>query len=177
MEPLTPDQAALVVNSLYLPQVTSEQTITKSILAAIPEDKASFRPDPVVKTAFELASHLVSAEILFLGAAGSGQFDYEKTSASDGVQTPAHLVDWYQQQFERVADRLKKSSGQELVRRVDFRGLFQMPAYAYVAFAMSHSIHHRGQLSMYLRPMGAKVPSIYGESYDAKQAREAGGQK
>jgi uncharacterized damage-inducible protein DinB len=38
---------------------------------------------------------------------------------------------------------------------------------------LNHSIHHRGQLSMYLRPMGAKVPSIYGESYDSAQARQA----
>jgi uncharacterized damage-inducible protein DinB len=37
---------------------------------------------------------------------------------------------------------------------------------------LNHSIHHRGQLSMYLRPIGAKVPSIYGESYDARDARE-----
>jgi uncharacterized damage-inducible protein DinB len=35
---------------------------------------------------------------------------------------------------------------------------------------MSHTIHHRGQLSQYLRPMGAKVPSIYGQSYDDAQA-------
>ena len=35
------------------------------------------------------------------------------------------------------------------------------------------AIHHRGQLSSYLRPMGAKVPSIYGESYDATQERQA----
>jgi uncharacterized damage-inducible protein DinB len=43
---------------------------------------------------------------------------------------------------------------------------------------MVHSVHHRGQLSAYLRPMGAKVPSIYGESYDAAQERkaQAGGQ-
>ena len=38
---------------------------------------------------------------------------------------------------------------------------------------MNHSIHHRGQLSSYLRCMGAKVPSIYGESYDDVQARTA----
>jgi uncharacterized damage-inducible protein DinB len=38
--------------------------------------------------------------------------------------------------------------------------------------ALNHSIHHRGQLSMYLRPMGAAVPSIYGERYDAREARE-----
>jgi uncharacterized damage-inducible protein DinB len=43
----------------------------------------------------------------------------------------------------------------------------------YLQFLMNHSIHHRGQLSVYLRPMGAKVPSIYGESYDDAQARKA----
>jgi uncharacterized damage-inducible protein DinB len=43
----------------------------------------------------------------------------------------------------------------------------------YLNFVVKHSVHHRGQLSMYLRPMGAKVPSIYGESYDATEARKA----
>lgn len=56
---------------------------------------------------------------------------------------------------------------------VDFRGMFQQPAVLYLHLLMHHSIHHRGQLSTYLRPMGAKVPSIYGESYDAAQARMA----
>jgi uncharacterized damage-inducible protein DinB len=51
--------------------------------------------------------------------------------------------------------------------------MFQLPAVMFVNFVQQHSVHHRGQLSMYLRPMGAKVPSIYGESYDAAQARKA----
>jgi uncharacterized damage-inducible protein DinB len=51
--------------------------------------------------------------------------------------------------------------------------MFQQPAVMYLNLLMHHSVHHRGQLSMYLRPMGAKVPSIYGESYDAAQARKA----
>ena len=55
---------------------------------------------------------------------------------------------------------------------VDFRGIFQLPAVAYLQTAQIHSIHHRGQLSMYLRPMGAKVPAIYGESYDSAQAKK-----
>jgi uncharacterized damage-inducible protein DinB len=41
----------------------------------------------------------------------------------------------------------------------------------FLAVGLHHTIHHRGQLSSYLRSMGAKVPSIYGESYDAAQAR------
>jgi len=60
-----------------------------------------------------------------------------------------------------------------LVKAVDFRGLFQLPAVAFIQLSLNHSIHHRGQLSMYLRPMGAKVPAIYGESYDTAQARLA----
>jgi uncharacterized damage-inducible protein DinB len=56
---------------------------------------------------------------------------------------------------------------------IDFRGMFQMPAISYLTFSSNHSIHHRGQLSVYLRPMGAKVPAIYGESFDSKAARMA----
>jgi uncharacterized damage-inducible protein DinB len=61
-----------------------------------------------------------------------------------------------------------------LTRIIDFRGLFQLPAVTYVQVGLNHSIHHRGQLSMYLRPMGGTVPSIYGESYDAREARVKG---
>jgi uncharacterized damage-inducible protein DinB len=43
----------------------------------------------------------------------------------------------------------------------------------YLNVLLHHSIHHRGQLSTYLRPAGAKVPAIYGESYDSKQAKAA----
>ena len=42
----------------------------------------------------------------------------------------------------------------------------KMPAVNYLLFALVHMVHHRGQLSAYLRPMGGKVPSIYGGSYD-----------
>jgi uncharacterized damage-inducible protein DinB len=51
--------------------------------------------------------------------------------------------------------------------------MFQLPAVMYLQFVMSHTIHHRGQLSMYLRPMGVKVPAIYGESYDSAKAKTA----
>ena len=75
--------------------------------------------------------------------------------------------------FQTNFDRLTQLSSEQLLKVVDFRGLFQHPAVLYLQFAINHSIHHRGQLSVYLRPMGAKVPSIYGESYDDAQARKA----
>jgi uncharacterized damage-inducible protein DinB len=51
--------------------------------------------------------------------------------------------------------------------------MFQMPAVAFLQLGLNHTIHHRGQLCSYLRCMGAKVPAIYGESYDTAQAKQA----
>jgi hypothetical protein len=44
--------------------------------------------------------------------------------------------------------------------------MFNFPAVFYLGFLNNHSIHHRGELATYLRPMGSKVPSIYGGSFD-----------
>ncbi len=83
------------------------------------------------------------------------------------------MAAWYAERFEKNLDGLTKLRSEQLLKVVDFRGIFQRPAVTFLQLAMMHSIHHRGQLSTYLRPMGAKVPSIYGESYDDAQARKA----
>jgi uncharacterized damage-inducible protein DinB len=43
-----------------------------------------------------------------------------------------------------------------------------MPAINFLAMATKHSVHHRAQLSTYLRPMGGKIPGIYGPSADTQ---------
>jgi uncharacterized damage-inducible protein DinB len=57
-------------------------------------------------------------------------------------------------------------SAEQLLTPIEFAGVFHLPAAFYLAFLNNHSIHHRGELATYLRPMGSKVPSIYGGSYD-----------
>ena len=71
---------------------------------------------------------------------------------------------------------LTNATPEQLMRVVDFRGMLQMPAVSYLLLGLRHTIHHRGQLSSYLRCMGAKVPAMYGESYDSEQARKAAAQ-
>jgi uncharacterized damage-inducible protein DinB len=66
--------------------------------------------------------------------------------------------------FTRAMSRVR--APEQLTTPVDFLGAFNFPAVLYLSFVNNHSIHHRGQLSVYLRPMGAKVPSIYGGSAD-----------
>jgi uncharacterized damage-inducible protein DinB len=172
MSQLTPDQATLILHAVGLTALTYEHPLTKSVIAAIPADKADFRPDSVTRSAIELAWHIVAAENRFLDAVASGVFDYGGSTRPDTITTPADVVAWYSERFATNIERLKNVSGEQLLKPIDFRGLFQLPALGYVQIGLNHSIHHRGQLSTYLRPMGAKVPSIYGESYDARQARE-----
>ena len=78
-------------------------------------------------------------------------------------------------EFAKNIARAKGLSGEQLTKIIDFRGIFKLPAVMFLNIGLNHSIHHRGQLSTYLRPMGSKVPSIYGESYDARVVREARG--
>jgi hypothetical protein len=63
---------------------------------------------------------------------------------------------------------LKNLSNKDLATPVDFIGLRKDPAVTYLNIAIRHSVHHRGQLSAYLRPMGARVPAIYVE--DGRQS-------
>ena len=170
---MTPDHATLILNSVGLPSLHAEHAVTKNVIAAIPADKAEYRPDSVARSAIDLAWHIVTAENRFLEAVLSGAFDLAPWARPDTVRSPAEVNAWYEERFARNVERLKSVSGEQLLKTIDFRGVFQFPAVIYVQLALNHSIHHRGQLSMYLRPMGAKVPSIYGESYDARMAREA----
>jgi uncharacterized damage-inducible protein DinB len=172
---MTPDHATAILNSVGLPSLRAEYPVTRNVIAAIPRDKVDYRPDSIARSAVDLAWHIVAAEDRFLNAVLSGAFDLTPRPRPDAVRSPADINTWYEERFAGNVERLKGASGEQLVKTIDFRGLFQLPAVAYVQLALNHSIHHRGQLSTYLRPMGAKVPSIYGESYDARTAREAAG--
>ena len=170
---MSPDQATTILQSVGLPSLNAEHPVTRRVIAAIPDDKVDYRPDEIVKSAIDLAWHIVTAEVRFMNAVSAGTFDLTPYPRPDTVRTADDVNRWYEEQFGKAFDRLKQTSGDQLIKAVDFRGLFQFPAVVYVQLGLNHSIHHRGQLSMYLRPMGAKVPSIYGESYDARVAREA----
>ncbi len=149
-----------------------EHHLTKRIIESIPPSNEDYRPDPNAKSALELAWHFISAEIRFLKGIAAGEFDYSG-SRPDSVHNSAEMAEWYGKQFAEASESLKQLSGEQLAKTIDFRGMLQLPAVFYLQFAGNHSVHHRGQLSTYLRPMGGKVPSIYGESYDDAQARQA----
>lgn len=157
---------ALAYREMMLQSFSNEVQTTKKVIAAIPENKRDYRPDPHARTAWELAWHLANSDIQFLDAIADLKFSMATPEQKDKPKTVAELVSWYEQNYNRAANRVRGLSPQQLLTLVDFAGLFKFPAVFYLALLNNHSIHHRGALVTYLRPMGAKVPSIYGGSYD-----------
>lgn len=173
VQAMQPEQANFLLHGAFLPVLKSEQRITKSVIEAIPRGEGDYRPDQISRSALDLAWHIVATEMRFMDAIAAGQFDLSPRPLPDSVKNSADLAGWYAKEFEPRFDKLAKLSNEQLMKIVDFRGLFQLPAVMYVGFLLHHSVHHRGQLTTYLRPMGAKVPAIYGESYDTAEARKA----
>jgi uncharacterized damage-inducible protein DinB len=174
-EAMTAEQAVFLLQNVYLGALKNESRITKKVLEAVPADKADYRPDPISKSAMELVRHIAASDNRFLETVINGVFDANPSLLPESVKSPAAIAAWYEERFAKNYEALTKLTGAQLLKIVDFRGMFQRPAVTFVMMGLHHTIHHRGQLSAYLRSMGAKVPSIYGESYDSAQAKKAAG--
>lgn len=162
---MTPDQAVFLAH-LSVRGIENEFQTTKKVIAAIPADNAGYKPDPKAKSAFELAWHIASSDIWFLDSVAAGEFAPEPNEKPDNLRTPQDIVGWYDQNFAAAIAKVRALSAEQLSKPLNFYNVFNYPAVFYLGFTSNHVIHHRGQLSSYLRPMGSKCPSIYGGSAD-----------
>jgi uncharacterized damage-inducible protein DinB len=138
-----------------------------NVLKAVPQGRLDYRPDPKARTAQELAWLLAQEEAALLSLLETGTVEWKE-------QKPPARVDEIVAAFERSAagvnERLEKldEAGWEKKGRFLMSGA---PAWEdsigqFLWGFLLDEIHHRGQLSTYLRPMGGKVPAIYGPSAD-----------
>ena len=105
--------------------------------------------------------------MLFLDQIAEGKFVMpDPRFDKETPNTIAELVAWYDKNFQRVLGRVRAMTPAQLATPINFVGMFNLPGVFYLGFMNNHSVHHRGQLATYLRPMGSKVPSIYGGSAD-----------
>ena len=160
---LTPE-FALGYRAMMLDGVMREAEVTKKVIAAVPDDKSDYRHDPNGRSAKELAWHLANSDIQFLDGIADLRFDPE--APEHKPLTSAELVAWYDENIKRGVARVAAMTPEQLLTPINFFNVFNLPAVLYLGFLNNHSVHHRGALATYLRPMGAKVPSIYGGSYD-----------
>ena len=162
---MQPDQAKFLLD-FFLPRLKSEQITTKKILSSVPPDKGDYKPHPKSMSSLKLSRHIAATEMWFLDAVIDHIFKEDVSPMPLELQPGADIARWYDENFAHRLPRLEALSGEHLATPVDYIGLLRDPAVAYLSFAIRHSVHHRGQLSAYLRPMGANVPAIYVESAD-----------
>lgn len=168
---MTGDQAKFYAEQLVATMRQEMKTTTK-VLAAVNNEKRDFRPDPKSRSAWELATHLATADVWFVTSALNGSFvwDPEAAKAAEAKLTNVEqVVAFYESVYTAALDRAAAASPDDLAREVDFFGMMKMPAVSFLMMANNHSIHHRGQLSAAIRGTGSKVPDIYGPSGDAEK--------
>jgi uncharacterized damage-inducible protein DinB len=165
--PLTNDEARLLAGYL-LDQIEQEMATTQRVLEAVPAGKEDYAPDTRSMTALKLAWHIASAEKWFLDSVLAGKFEAGESAGPPAeIRTAADAAAWYRAQLPASLAALRAAPAETFSRTLDFFGMMQAQAVNFLALALKHSIHHRGQLSAYLRPMGGKVPGIYGPSGDS----------
>jgi hypothetical protein len=96
--------------------------MTRAVIAAIPPEGAGYRPHADSRSAFELAWHIVSAEIKYLDAIAAGVFPHDLKPTPDAVRKPSDVLAWYTERFDPAMRRLETTTGDELLRMVDFYG-------------------------------------------------------
>lgn len=163
---LSHDEAKLIAGYL-LGDYQREMATTRAVIAAIPAGKEDYTPDGKSMSALKLAWHIVSADSWFLASIIAGEFKPGDSSIPPNLKSAADVVAWYDSNLPGVIEQANALTGEQVAKTLDFFGMMQAPAVAFISLMLKHSIHHRGQLSAYLRPMGAKVPGIYGPSGDS----------
>lgn len=138
-----------------------ESKTTRNVLARIPEG-SQYRPDPKSRTAQDIAWQIVCEEKMLIEALESGKAEWTPAPTPASMK---EIVETYQKQSASIADRLTNLPGAKWDGALDFFGK-QRPAPPMAWSFLFDIVHHRGQITTYLRPMGSTVPQIYGPSAD-----------
>ena len=140
---------------------TNESKTTRKVLSRIPEG-SNYRPDPHSRTAQQIAWQIVCEEKMIIDALETGKVEWAPPAM------PEKMADVLAAYDKQSADMIKRWKALPMSRwggKLDFFGK-ERPASPMAWSFLFDIVHHRGQITTYLRPMGAKVPQIYGPSHD-----------
>ena len=138
-----------------------ESKTTRNVLARIPEG-SQYRPDPKSRTAQEIAWQIACEEIMLIDALESGKAAWSPAQTPESMK---EILGTYEKQSASIAERLTRLPDARWDGTLDFFGK-QRPVSPMAWSFLFDIVHHRGQITTYLRPMGSTVPQIYGPSAD-----------
>ncbi len=165
---------AKTIADFLIADFENEMQTTLRVIEAVPSDKLDYQPDAKSKTALGLVRHITLEDEWLLDCIVNGEFTPPPDDSDEcGIMNPADAVAQYKEKVAAALNRVRAMSGEKLANIIDLFGVIQAPGVNFLAMAMKHSVHHRGQLSTYLRPMGGKIPGIYGPSADTAPSPDA----
>ena len=147
--------------SLFTKFWTDEAKTTRKVLARIPEG-SDYRPDKKSRTAQEIAWQIVCEEKMIIEALENAKAEWAPPPVP---ATMKEVLEAYETQSAAMAQRWTALPAACWDGQLEFFGS-QRPASPMAWSFLFDIVHHRGQITTYLRPMGSTVPQVYGPSAD-----------
>jgi uncharacterized damage-inducible protein DinB len=153
--------------ALFMKFWTKEAAATRKVIARIPQETSDYRPDPKARNAREIAWLIVREEMVLGEGLAKGVLNWEDMPTPATVQ---EILDTYDKHHDEITKTLNAVPAAKWEGKVPFlwqgQQIMAESGYDNAWGFLLDLIHHRGQLSTYLRPMGSTVPAIYGPSAD-----------
>lgn len=159
-----------IVDAL-LPEFDREMTITRKLLERVPEDKFAWKPHAKSMSFVELATHLATLPSWGAVTLNQSEIDMGGQNTNTAATSRADLLARFDKNVSETRSALTGKSDAEMMApwslKQNGQKLFTMPkTTVWRGFVLNHLVHHRGQLSVYLRLNDVPVPSMYGPSAD-----------
>lgn len=162
------------ITDALLPEFDHEMGVTRRVLERVPEVDFGWKPHDKSMSLGRLATHVASIPHWTDLITGAPVFDMTGDPETTAPKVPPNqsaLLEIFDRNVGSARARLAALTDAELMVLWTFKKegqtVFSMPRIAALrAFVMNHSIHHRGQLSVYLRLRNVPVPAMYGPSAD-----------
>jgi uncharacterized damage-inducible protein DinB len=169
----------MTISERLLPEFEHEMANTRRILEHIPEDNLTWRPHEksmplgrLAGHAAELASwakHTLESDSHDITPDANGK--YESHSMTSREETLEKFDQWVAEAKAALAATPDEAYGRTWKLTSQGKTFLEMPKGAVLrSVVINHMIHHRGQLTVYLRLLGQKVPGLYGPSADEMDA-------
>ena len=141
------------------------------VLQATPAANLEYRPHPKCRSAYELVGHLIAHEQDLVELLETGTINHRMQVPFKSVDEAVSIYRDARSVAERKLSSLDDHAWESMSRfLVNGNVIMEAPRRDLAWMLMLDAVHHRGQLSTYLRPMGGTVPSIYGPSADTMVA-------
>lgn len=157
---------------MLVAELEREASTTRRHLERLPDDRFGWRPHPRSFTVGELASHLVDCVRLAVPVFSADELDMDP-STYEPFRAPSNagLLEAFDEEVARAVQAMSRTSDPEAAQPwrllVGGKTWFEKPREAaFRDMALSHLVHHRGQLSVYLRLLELPVPGSYGPTAD-----------